>query len=584
MKKRITSALLALVLLVALIPVQHVSAMAVSELETQVRNTYRTACSKAGVSSFNGYCAWFVNWQLVILGINSSYVSGNGKDEFDNYKNRTQSSGGYYITAYPAADFDLESALNAITNNGTTDAYNILVGFEKTTSSLGSRYGHVVLIHGIVDGVAYFCENADITIGERAYPEGSVISCSIETFAQEYNDWTVLDGVIHFEEEICDHAYGDTGICTACGKAYPWILNRSAAGTYKAVQSFTPLSAPYAAAPEDASIVDAEAEVEVAGSLTNAFGEMWYQFTCSGRTAYAPAEYLIFTSAGYGQQEITCTLSSPAEGALVPRAAYPVKGQITSAYPLKKVQAYIDGQLYATVSLGSQTSLNIQNSTINHDLSFSKLAPGPHTLTIMACDIYREEMTVICERNFVTEGKVVCSHIYETDTVPPTCENSGYTIHTCTLCGESNTADEIPPLGHAYTYAVAEIPTAETAGSLSGFCSTCGGETAIELPKLNRVDYNVTSGEGENSANYIWKVTEYGSFTFEGPLLSMTLGDVNGDGEINVLDLMYLANHFAKGETVDQENADVNRDGVLDVRDLMFLANVFAGKEILNET
>ena len=196
MKKRITSALLALVLLVALIPVQHVSAMAVSELETQVRDTYRMACSKAGVSSFNGYCAWFVNWQLVILGINSSYVSGNGKDEFDNYKNRTQSSGGYYITAYPAADFDLESALNAITNNGTTDAYNILVGFEKTSSSLGSRYGHVVLIHGIVDGVAYFCENADITIGERAYPEGSVISCSIETFAQEYNDWTVLDGMI----------------------------------------------------------------------------------------------------------------------------------------------------------------------------------------------------------------------------------------------------------------------------------------------------------------------------------------------------------------------------------------------------
>ena len=58
-------------------------------------------------------------------------------------------------------------------------------------------------------------------------------------------------------------------------------------------------------------------------------------------------------------------------------------------------------------------------------------------------------------------------------------------------------------------------------------------------------------------------------------------GDVNDDGEINVLDLMYLANYFAKGEVINQANADVNNDGLLDVRDLMFLANVFAGKETL---
>ena len=59
------------------------------------------------------------------------------------------------------------------------------------------------------------------------------------------------------------------------------------------------------------------------------------------------------------------------------------------------------------------------------------------------------------------------------------------------------------------------------------------------------------------------------------------LGDVNDDDAVNVLDLMYLANFFAKGEIINQANADVNGDGLLDVRDLMFLANVFAGKETL---
>ena len=56
-------------------------------------------------------------------------------------------------------------------------------------------------------------------------------------------------------------------------------------------------------------------------------------------------------------------------------------------------------------------------------------------------------------------------------------------------------------------------------------------------------------------------------------------GDVNDDGEINVLDLMYLANYFAKGEVINQANADVNADGALNVLDLMYLANFFAGKE-----
>ena len=554
MKKRILSLALALALVVALIPAQYVSAMTADELETQVRNTYREACTRANTSSFNGYCAWLVNWQLVILGINSSYVSGNGKDEFDNYKNDTMSNGGYYITPYAAPDYTLLSALNAITNYGETDAYNVLVGFEKSTSAAGSRYGHVVFIHGIVDGMVYFCESFDNTIGTTTYPEGTVISCSIDTFAQYYSAWTTLDGVIHFEEQACNHAYHENGVCENCGKAYPWLLNRSVAGTYKVLKDFSPYKdRPYSVSAVDHCVITAETEVNVQGSISNAHGEIWYQFTYDyGKIGYIPEEYLVFSHVNYEEQEITCQITSPLEGALVPRAAYPVKGSITSRYPLRKVQAYIDDQLYATVSLGNQTSLNIQTSVINHNLSFSKLSPGPHTLTILASDIYREEMVIVCQRNFITEGEIPCEH--------------------------------------RYNYIVLSAPTADVHGTLQGICDGCEQTEERTLPILNLADYTLSvieepSVEAEGLGIYTWNVTDYGEFSFEVVLNKLPdpsyvhLGDINGDGAVTVLDLMRLANFFAgKDVAVNEANADVNGDGSVTVLDLMRLANYFAGK------
>ena len=56
------------------------------------------------------------------------------------------------------------------------------------------------------------------------------------------------------------------------------------------------------------------------------------------------------------------------------------------------------------------------------------------------------------------------------------------------------------------------------------------------------------------------------------------MGDVNGDDEVGISDLMRLANHFAKGVAINEANADVNGDGKVTIADLMRLANFFAGK------
>ncbi len=61
---------------------------------------------------------------------------------------------------------------------------------------------------------------------------------------------------------------------------------------------------------------------------------------------------------------------------------------------------------------------------------------------------------------------------------------------------------------------------------------------------------------------------------------SVLLGDVNGDSEVDVSDVMALAN-FILGKDVNDFNnsvADVNKDGTIDVSDVMALANKILGK------
>ena len=167
----------------------------------QINAVYNAALGRSGRESFYEYCADYVNWQLVVLGINYSYAGANGNGEFDAYRDRTQTSGGYYINAYPASEYSLSSALDEITRNGTKNAYNILVGFEQSPGENGKLYGHTCFIHAIENGTVYFSESFNMDSELGSYPEGSPIVCSQDRFCSYYDTWTVLDGVIHFDRE-----------------------------------------------------------------------------------------------------------------------------------------------------------------------------------------------------------------------------------------------------------------------------------------------------------------------------------------------------------------------------------------------
>jgi len=71
-----------------------------------------------------------------------------------------------------------------------------------------------------------------------------------------------------------------------------------------------------------------------------------------------------------------------------------------------------------------------------------------------------------------------------------------------------------------------------------------------------------------------------GLLTVEPPSVTIKVGDVNGDGVVDMYDAMYLANHLLGtpgfGE-INEEVADVDGDGMVDIHDAMYLAKHVIG-------
>ena len=93
-----------------------------------------------------------------------------------------------------------------------------------------------------------------------------------------------------------------------------------------------------------------------------------------------------------------------------------------------------------------------------------------------------------CEANGLTSGKIclVCGvviqeqeviltsgHSYEADVTVADCENGGFILFTCSICGDSYVGDEEEALGHSYE-AVVTAPDCERGGFTTHTCSTCG--------------------------------------------------------------------------------------------------------------
>ncbi len=183
-----------------------------SDITKNITYTYNWAKRYTGYSTFKNYCAHYVNTQLLLLGINTRYVGGNGNDEYDNYKNLSYTGGGRKIHDYPATNKTFEQTLRAIASQGDI-VTDILVGFQWTSTTAGNKYGHSFLIRAIIGEYVYFSDSFNLTIGGKYYAEGSPIKCTINQLVSYYGRESAytLEGLIWFEDEALTAALNASG-------------------------------------------------------------------------------------------------------------------------------------------------------------------------------------------------------------------------------------------------------------------------------------------------------------------------------------------------------------------------------------
>ena len=386
--RRIVSFVLALVMIATLAVPQQVGAVSVSAsgIERQIIRLYKEARSLTGRYSFDGYCGTLVNAQLKLLGITTKVVGNNGNQEYDCYAAQRVTSGGFRTQSFSAKSYTLLEALNALTEGGTVDVTNVLVGFQQTRSSAGRRYGHALMIHAIIDGTVYFMESYSLTIGGKYFREGSPVSCSIEEFARYYTATTIsFDGVVHFSQQ---------GYADRC-KAYPSNLSVICTGGELMSQPCETMI------DKDSTLVrkllDGE-PLQVTGVYQNSMGEYWYRV--GEKDGYVRADRTRMESLILSDISITGTV---APTILRQGNGYQVKGVIASRFNsvyTVRAQVYKLGEeqtpVLSVTDMVEGMYYDLSGSSVSKDLMFRTLPAGQ----------YRYELAVIVDDHYVQAGQL----------------------------------------------------------------------------------------------------------------------------------------------------------------------------------
>lgn len=386
------------------------------------------------------------------------------------------------------------------------------------------------------------------------------------TYIFEPCDHTTDSGQNAFENK--DDQYG---VCSLCGYVYDWrsTFNTAEAGKYQVTKSGgTTLRRPAPYEDATASLtVKSGSTVEVLGSWINAYGNKWYRVIIDGTHYCGYSGHFQFVS--YSAFSVSLSGFAPANNATIPKATYNLTGTVTTNnYPLKSIEAYLDGTKYATWTAPDKTtmSVNLKDTAINKNLKFASLSTGKHTIVLKAYN-YTNGALVQFHSSVFTIENTACTHSYSYKaTKNPTTSATGTLTGTCSKCAGTKTVTlpkltttdytykvtkaatctatgtgrytwktttygsfyfdvSISSTGHSFSYAVTKKPTLSATGTLTGTCSKCSNAWKyVTLPKLTTTDYTykVTKAvtcTATGTGRYTWKTTTYGSFYFDATLV-----------------------------------------------------------------
>lgn len=370
MLKRIVTLLLCVVALLAALPM---TASAASNEEkqricNQIRNVYWKTYYSAG-GNLRGYCGTMAGYELYYLGVTDIPITQNGNEMYNILSASDHVSEGFRPQLYPATSYTIEEALNTITACGTKDAYNIMAGFHWTTTAAGSRYGHVTIIHAVLDGMVYFTEGFMTPFNSD--PSQPMI-CSIEEFAHYYDSWTGFEGMIHF---------GRNNQVDGCET---YACNQFV----RADEEVTLRSLPKAEDAEELRTVPAGERLRAVSICKDSEGAMFYQILDEGVICYLSADLAEPVWDAYNDLTVT-DVELPEY--VNPGDDFRLSGMIRSQY--NKIDQFVvqitdeNGQVVINCEVDKNGNMvDLGTRLINGKVDISQLPEGNYTYSLY-CDM-----------------------------------------------------------------------------------------------------------------------------------------------------------------------------------------------------
>jgi hypothetical protein len=163
-------------------------------------------------------------------------------------------------------------------------------------------------------------------------------------------------------------------------------------------------------------------------------------------------------------------------------AAYKMKADtyhhLVATYDGTVIKLYIDGVEQAASKLsGSIYFPYVSTIYLGADITSFGDIERTHPCTIAIARIYNRTVDAEEVKTLYKATQATHQHVYSSEVTEPTCENKGFTTHTCTICGESYTDSEVAALAHTFGEWVSD-----NAGNETRTCATCKTVETREAP------------------------------------------------------------------------------------------------------